>query len=140
MATHSNSEMRRRVFGRAAERPFFLASALAAYQELCGFDEDGLAAFLGCTSEALTPLGLCRRPVSTAPNFRAAVEQIAAYTGTSSFALARLLRDVDALQTLRRAADRGAPEHGTLLAARDREPGSTPDSAPESEPGSEEDG
>jgi hypothetical protein len=45
---------------RAAERPFFLASALAAYQKRHGLDDAGLCRLLGCPPAALTTLRLCR--------------------------------------------------------------------------------
>jgi hypothetical protein len=47
--------------------PFFLGSALAAYQRRHGLDDDGLAAVLGCAPDVLTQLRLCRRPGAAEP-------------------------------------------------------------------------
>ena len=76
---------------KAADLPFFVAWALRAYHGLRGIAEAELAELLGCPVESLPRLALCRRPDTTAAQFRAEVEQIAAYAGANSFPLARLL-------------------------------------------------
>jgi hypothetical protein len=95
-------------------------------------DDDTLARFLGCSTEELPRLGLCRRPNPGSPDFRAAVEQIARFSGVTPFPLARLLRDVEAVEALRGAQPRVGSE-GTFLAARDRPSGESeepPDGGP----------
>jgi len=52
---------------RVSADPFFLGSALAAYQRRHGLDDDGLAAVLGCAPDVLTQLRLCRRPGAAEP-------------------------------------------------------------------------
>jgi hypothetical protein len=52
---------------RVSREPFFLGSALAAYQRRHGLDDAGLAALLGCDVAALTDLRLCRRPGTAGP-------------------------------------------------------------------------
>jgi hypothetical protein len=107
---------------RAEHQPFFVASALAAYRALHNLNETELAAFLGCTPEALPRLALCRLPDASTPRFRPEVERIASFSGVNSLHLAILLRDVDSTTALRRLtqSQRQTPEQGFLLAARDR--------------------
>lgn len=100
---------------RAEERSFFLASALAAYRRLSGFDDARLAAWLECRSEALSRLGLCRRPDGETAMFVEDVQRIAAFAGASAARLASLLRAVENAEAMR---GRGAE---TLMAAHDRE-------------------
>lgn len=55
---------------RVASDPFFLAFALAVYQERHQLDDAALAALLGCDADTLTVLRLCRRPGGS-PQFTA---------------------------------------------------------------------
>jgi hypothetical protein len=110
---------------RARSRGSFIASDLAAFQERHGLSEAKLANWLGGTMQALTNLALCRRPQADAASFRTDVERIAIHVGVHGEPLARLLRETDAIAALRSApADASAPsEHGSLMAARDRQDG-----------------
>ncbi len=101
---------------RAADRPFFLASALFAYARAEGLDEPALAARLGCAVESLPAILLCRRP--TGDTFRQDVEQIAARFALDSARLAELLRLAEALEALGTAVE---PAPTLLAAARDEE-------------------
>jgi hypothetical protein len=103
---------------RAEQRHFFVASALAAYRKLHGMNETDLATFLDCAPAVLPRLALCRLPDTATAQFRPDVERIATYTGVNSLHLARLLREVEATTALQRLPQ--TPEHGFLLAARDR--------------------
>jgi hypothetical protein len=69
--------------------PFFLGSALAAYQRRHGLDDDGLAAVLGCDPAVLAQLRLCRRPGAAEPTSTAEgdVARIAARFGLDAVAL-----------------------------------------------------
>lgn len=118
MSTSGRDTLLRRAAHRAADAPFFLASALAVYQKEHGLDEAALAAWLKCGEEALPRLGLCRRPDSRAASFRADVLTVAAFAGVQPIRLATLLQEADAAQALRAAGSAGS-----LLAARDAEPG-----------------
>jgi hypothetical protein len=100
---------------RVREDPFFIASALAAYQAEHALADAALAGRLGCAPAQLARLGLCRRPDADSRRFGAEVQQIAAYAGVQPLPLASLLREVSALE-----AFRAAPS-ATLLAARDAE-------------------
>jgi hypothetical protein len=110
---------------RARSRDSYVASDLAAFQERHGLSEAQLANWLGGTIQALTNLALCRRPQADAPSFRTDVERIALHVGVQGEALARLLRETDTIAALRSApADASAPtDHGSLMAARDRQDG-----------------
>ena len=108
----------------AGADPFFMAHALRAYREMFDLDEEGLAKFLHCSSEALVRMALCRQPEMTSTTFRADVEQIAAYCGADAQRVAELVRQTDAVRSLR-----GVPAPvpmstpaGMMVAARDRGP------------------
>jgi hypothetical protein len=118
---------------RARSWDSYVAGDLAAFQERHGLSESQLAGWLGGTTRALTNLALCRRPQADAPSFRTDVERIALHVGVSSEALARLLRETDAIAALRSApADASAPsEHGSLMAARDRRDGNDAGNPPD---------
>lgn len=118
MAEQAHDRLRALV-RRAEGEPFFLASALKAYAESEGMNDENLARFLGCAPEALDPIRLCRRPAGEAPRFRDDVLRIAQHFGLHADRLAGILRRVDALAALRPG---GAPPGGELRAARDREP------------------
>lgn len=103
---------------RAEQRPFFLATALAAYRRSHGVAEDQLADLLNCPVKSLPALALCRRPDPSRSSFRSDVERIASFLGADGMRLARLLREVDALEAFRGAdATRVQPSEGGLLAA-----------------------
>ena len=110
---------------RARSWDSYVASDLAAFQERHGLSEAQLANWLGGTTRALTNLALCRRPQAGGPSFRTDVERIALHVGVQGEALARLLRETDAIAALRSApADASAPsDHGSLMDARDRQDG-----------------
>ncbi len=109
-----------RTASRAADRGFFLASALRQFQISHGLDEAGLAEVLGCSTETLPRLALCRRPSTDLPAFRSDVEAIAQRLGVRALQLAQMLRDVDSQQAIQSA--RGVSSTGMLMAARDRRP------------------
>ncbi len=117
MGGKPNSKAIQRALQRAAADSFFLASALEAYRSLNGLDDADLASYLGCSTEDMTRLAFCRRPVADAMTFRREVEQIAAYAFIRAERLAELLREVDSLEMLGRSA---TTRPGFLMAARDR--------------------
>jgi hypothetical protein len=116
-----HSDILQRAAQRASQRPFFMASALAVYQELYQLGENGLARFLDCPQAALPKLALCRLPNTTTSSFRAEVERIASYSGVNSVRLAQLLREVESTSVLHDARHHQdtTPGQGTLMAARD---------------------
>jgi hypothetical protein len=118
---------------RVMSDPFFLASPLACFAQSEGLDEPALAARLGCDVAVLTALRLCRSPDPRPPGFWKDVQAIAGRLGLQADALAEAVRLGQNLQQMRCAA--GVP--GSLLAARDREPGDGPDG---SGPGGQEPG
>ena len=135
MNTQGNREILERAARRASDRPFFVASVLALYRSLHGIGEEELAEFLGCSQPALSKLALCRRPDTTAPSFRAEVEQIASYVGLNGLSLARLFREVESVTTLRGIQSPQADvtlDRGLLMAARDRTEDDTPQDTGES--------
>jgi hypothetical protein len=78
-----------RAYDEAAQRPFYLAHALVAYQRKHGLDDAALADFLGCFISSLPRLGLCRKPES-----REEVERVAWYAGCAPNQLAQVLDDL----------------------------------------------
>ena len=90
--TEIPADLAARVLARVGDDPFFVGSALIAYQRCAGADLAGLAAFLGCTVEELTRLALARRPDPHSPRFRAELARIAARTRTKEDRLAAVLQ------------------------------------------------
>jgi hypothetical protein len=84
---------------RCASDPFFLASALAAYQQRRGLDDAALAAVLGSTPAVLTQIRLCRRPGAAAPGLtpEGDVAAIARRFGIDSTALRGVMEEVAAV-------------------------------------------
>lgn len=116
---HSH-DMIGRAAARAAERPFYLARAIAAFMELRHMDERHLAEFLRCSPDMLPLLGLCRRPDADSPQFQTDVRRIVKRFDVDARSLLQLLREVSSIEAMRRSQ----PETSTgfLMAARDKSP------------------
>jgi hypothetical protein len=82
-----------RLAARLASDPFFLASALAAYQQRHGFDDAGLAAQFGCPVVTLTNLRLCRRP--DGEELQEGAHRIAERFGLDAAALVRVVEEME---------------------------------------------
>ncbi len=108
---------------RSAEQPVMLGFDLNEYRNMHEVSEDDLASLLRCSRDALVCVAFCRRPDPNTPTFRAEVEQIASHCGADSQTLAKILREVDTLRTMR---DLPTPvlgqtaQSGLMAAARDR--------------------
>ncbi|HKI37990.1 MAG TPA: hypothetical protein VKA46_39415 [Gemmataceae bacterium] len=76
---------------------WFLAAALARYQQRHGLDDAALAAALGCAPTVLTSLRLCRRPGAAAPERTTDqdISDIARRFGIDPAALARIVQEAD---------------------------------------------
>jgi hypothetical protein len=88
--------------GRASRDPWFLGSALTAYQERHHLDDAALAAVLGCAPSALADLRLCRRPGAAAPGRTAEEDlaEIAGRFGIDPAALGRIVEEAAGGRTL----------------------------------------
>lgn len=100
----------------AAHHPYYLAGLLEAFREGENMSDAELAQYLGCPTEALPQLALCRRPEPSPPGFRSDVETIARRFGLDAKRLAHVVRTADFL--LRAASAQGRPTR-QLLAARE---------------------
>lgn len=107
-----------RAAARAADRPFYLASAIAAFRELHGMDDPDLARFLACSTDTLARLRLCRLPDVESPQFQSDVRQIAQRFAIDPQSLLELLREVSSIKTMRGSPQ--ATSKGFLMAARDK--------------------
>jgi hypothetical protein len=108
---------------RTADQPFFLGYDLNEYRIIHDATEDDLASLLDCPRNALVCLSLCRRPYASGPSFRRDVEQIASHCGVNAQRLAKLIREVDSLRTMREVdmpEQIGHSVPGLLAAARER--------------------
>lgn len=121
MDSQENIDIFRWTARRAEQRSSFVATDLAAYRSIHETSEEELARFLACPAEALADLALCRRPDPSKPNFKTEVQRIASFVGCDDARLAILLREVDAINVFRSAAENseGAADAGLLAAARD---------------------
>lgn len=106
---------------RAEGRASFLAADLAKYRGIHGSSEEEVANSLAISVESLPALALCKRPDPAKSNFRLEVERIASFVGADAVRLASLVREVEAVEALRRAGrDRTTGANaGFLAAARD---------------------
>ena len=103
-----------RLARRASARPTFLGWQLAAFARARGFDDDALAAHLGCPRERLANVRLCgaiRRE-----HFREDVTSVAEKFGLNVRHLADTAKPF--AEPVRESVDADAP--GAVLAARDR--------------------
>lgn len=119
MQTDSDIIELRALASRLEADPFFMASALAEYRSEMRLSDQQLAKSLDCSLEALTNLALCRTPRSGDERlFRSDVRGIAKYVGCDWKELARVVRTVHSLATLKQFS--GMPEAQLLKAARDK--------------------
>jgi hypothetical protein len=100
---------------RAEERPDFLACLLAAYAHSEDLNDDALAARLGCATEQLPRLKLCRAPRAAPAEMRQDVARLAALFNVAEPALRQAVLRGRVVLRLRQGSD------AVLLAARDRE-------------------
>src|SRR6266581_194839 len=118
---HADSDLieLRAAAARLEGDPFFMASVLAEYRSQMRLNDQQLAKALSCTAQALTTLALCRTPrLDDAESFLADVQTIAKYAECDWRELAKVVRTVQSLGTLKRFT--GMPESQLLKAARDR--------------------
>ncbi|MBN9121013.1 MAG: hypothetical protein J0I06_17990 [Planctomycetes bacterium] len=104
-----------RLARRASAEPSFLGWQLAAFARARGFDDDALAAYLGCVREVLANVRLCGaiRP----DRFREDVACVAQKFGLDARRLADAAKRLPA-EPVREPARADAP--GVCIAARDR--------------------
>jgi hypothetical protein len=129
MKDKGSPSLLRRAAERARNNSFYLASALAAYQESENLDDEALAEFLGCAPSALPSLALCRQPGAVGEaEFRNDVEQLIARFNVRLDSLVQLLREAEFLEALRSRPPTSTriqtdSHAGLLLAAQDRSEG-----------------
>jgi hypothetical protein len=109
---------------KASSKPDFVSYFLSIYLELEDVTEEDLRKHLGCDRLGFYKLSLMRAPDLDSDGFGAGVRRLAEAVGISAFALATILRRVQAANRLGAA---GATERqGLLAAARDHEPTEMP--------------
>jgi hypothetical protein len=113
------SEHLDRLAKRVEHDPFFLAAALNAYARSSRSDDPALAARLGCPTEVLTRLRLCRMPTPVPPAFWQDIAQIASAFGIDPDELAVVVRQGQSLVSLRSSNESRTESPCFLLAARD---------------------
>jgi hypothetical protein len=90
--------LRSRAALMTATNPAFLGSVLARYQQIEGLDPEGIARYLRVSAHRLDALALCRLP---RPNhFAEGIDSIATRFDVDPLALARMLREVAAIEAL----------------------------------------
>ena len=111
-----------RAADRAANAPSFMAYLLAQWGAAEGLTWRQTARRFGCTDDRAHRLALCRRPRPSPEHFVEDIERIGSYVGIDPAALARLVRESDAVEGLRqtRPLHDDAAAVGLLMAALDR--------------------
>src|SRR5579884_3234088 len=103
---------------RAAHRAFYVANAIATFQEARSFDEGQLLRYLGCSMETLNRLRLCRRPDAESPEFQSDVRRIADAFAVDPTPLLSILREAASVDAMRGSHRKTST--GFLMAARDK--------------------
>lgn len=127
------SESLLRAARRASQEPFFLASVLHSYQMANNLEDGVLAELLSCALDDLPRLALCRRPVASSSTFLAEIEHLAQRFELHGDQLAMMIRQVDALDSLRQHLGAFQATSRMLRAARDHD--ETTDPSPEDDNG-----
>lgn len=104
---------------RVEEDAFFLACPLRLYAESEGLDEERLSAALGCSTETLMLLRLCRTPRAEAEQFQKDIDQIVARFQVNPIVLAEAVRRGQVIIRMRQAP---GEMNRALIAARDDDP------------------
>lgn len=129
MSEPTLEQLAQRAAQSAARRPDYLAAVLAVYQRQEGLDDAALANRLELPVAELPWLRLCRRPRSD--HFAADIEAITARFKLNALALARAVRQVDALAKLAQVPVDA--EVGWLAAAREHDVPYDPEAEPSQE-------
>lgn len=119
-AKHSN--FLTRAADRAATTPGFMAHLLGQWGATEGLTWREAARQIGCRDHNVERFALCGRPRASANHFAADIESIASYANVEPSALARFIRQADAVQALSesRPLHDDAAAAGLLIAALDR--------------------
>jgi hypothetical protein len=108
------------LLSRAEADPFFLACILTSYARGRNLGEEDLARALGCPTNLLVDLRLCRSPRAEPAFFREDLGRIATRFGLDPCRLAEVVRRGQSLLVLRQRPPLAACP---LLAAREQERG-----------------
>lgn len=123
MSTNPSKTLKRAA-QRAIENDFFLAGILYEYQQANHLNDEALAQFLGCNSNDIPRLALCRRPSAYQEAFLSDLEHLSQHFHLNVNRLATVIRQVGALRVWREhhtfAKDLNNSQ-GLLQAARDRD-------------------
>ena len=131
MRPERDLEALRAAVARLERDSFFLASTLASYRAQFRSNDQQLAKMLSCNAEGLMSLALCRTPrLEDEKMFLMDIQKIAKYANCDWAELAKIVRTVQSLTTLKRFA--GATEDQLLNAARDKLPTSDDPDKPRS--------
>lgn len=106
---------------KAQNNSFFLANILNEFQQQNKFDNRALAEFLGCETQTLAQLALCRCPNFNQPTFASDIAHLANRFSLRSNHLANMIRQVVALRELRNHLNATDGKQRMLMAARDRD-------------------
>lgn len=110
-----------RAFQKAQSNTFFLAKVLAEFQIQNNLDDAAIAESLGCKTDDLPRLGLCRCPDANQPTFVTDIDHLANRYHLNANYLANLIRQVSALHAMKEQLRKSSGRQKLLLAARDRD-------------------
>ena len=104
---------------KAEMREQYVASTLAQYRQQERLEEKELREKLDCFGEDYYRLALCQTPDVRSEHFSEAVRHVASFANASAVELAKIIKQVQSIQTLS-SAEAEMTRDATLLAARDR--------------------
>lgn len=105
---------------KAANRDGFLGAVLKAVAAANQSTVAEVVSRIGCSSENMPRLALCRIPREAAEHFAADVRQISEFVGCDAGQLANVVREYQAVAAMRRYDPNDSHHDTMLMAARDK--------------------
>lgn len=118
MASNANAM---EILARKAEgHNGFIGAVLNAIADAKQTTVADVASSIGCSSENLPRLALCKMPRDTAEHFAADVRQVSKFVGCDAGQLANVVREYRAISAMRRYDPDDSNHDTMLMAARDK--------------------
>jgi len=124
MSDSYSSKGLQKLVNRASKDIFFLGHIIARYKSIHRMDDEKLAEYLNCRPTNIRRLILCRMPNDQEERFQIDVQRIADFVHCDADKLMKLIREVNALEVLKKKSDQDFAAE-MLMAARDNRDNNT---------------